>query len=97
MFYFILAIIHILCFIYRYTNYLPEKIEECSYYNRNYQIFAENGYNWSMKHLNNTNSIKCQYYDYSSRESIVPEVCTIFNMSATHIHLHNFISTTYIL
>ncbi|VVC28385.1 Major facilitator superfamily domain,Major facilitator, sugar transporter-like [Cinara cedri] len=57
----------------QYTNYLPEKIEECSYYNRNYQIFAKNGYNWSMQHLNNANLIKCQYYDYSSRESVVSE------------------------
>lgn len=72
--------------MFRYTNDLPENIEECSYYNRNYTIFAQNGYNWSMKHLDNTNLIPCQYYDYSSRESVVTEVRSICNISAIHIY-----------
>lgn len=29
-----------------------------------------------MAHLNNANSIPCQYYGYSQRESVVTEVCT---------------------
>lgn len=62
-------------YIFRLSNNLSQKIEECSYYNRSYSIFAKNGYNWSMENLGNANSIPCQYYDYSNKESIVTEVC----------------------
>lgn len=67
-------IIFNLCF--RYKHDLPEKLEECSYYNQNYSVFAKNGYNWSMNHINNNSSpIPCQYYGYSNKESVVTEVC----------------------
>lgn len=61
--------------IFRLQNVFPQKIEECSYYNRNYSIFAKNGYNWSMENLGSANTIPCQYYSYSNKESIVTEVC----------------------
>lgn len=53
-----------------------KQYEECSYYNQNYTIFAENGYNWSLGHLDNRNinTIPCQTYHYSVRQSVVPEV-----------------------
>ncbi|XP_050521701.1 organic cation transporter protein isoform X3 [Daktulosphaira vitifoliae] len=49
------------------------KIEECNYYNRNYSILAKNGYEWSMKHLENASLIPCQYYNYDKKESITTE------------------------
>jgi hypothetical protein len=54
-----------------FQNYSSKKLEECSYYNRNYSIFAKNGYNWSINNLENANSIPCQDYSYSTRESVV--------------------------
>lgn len=62
------------CF--RHPNSLPKKVEECSYYNRNYSVFAKNGYNWSMEHLDSNDLIPCQYYGYSNRESVITEVNT---------------------
>lgn len=62
-------------YIFRYQNYSSEKIEECSYYNQNYSILAKNGYNWSMNNLDTADSKPCQYYSYSTRESVVTEVC----------------------
>ncbi|XP_028044482.1 organic cation transporter protein-like isoform X1 [Rhopalosiphum maidis] len=56
-----------------YQNYTSKKIEECSYYDRNYSIFAKNGYNWSMNNLETATSKPCQYYRYSSTKSVVSE------------------------
>lgn len=68
-------------FYFRYKNNVSEKIEECSYYDQNYSIFAINGYNWSINHLNKTNTIPCQYYGYDSIESVVAEVYKyVFNI-----------------
>lgn len=50
-----------------------DKIEECTYYNRNYSILAKNGYEWSMKHLESATLIPCQSYDYEKKESITSE------------------------
>jgi len=63
---------------FRYQNNLPDKIEECSYYNRNYSVFSKNGYDWSMQHLDDVDSIPCQYYGYSNRESLITEVYKYF-------------------
>jgi len=63
-----------LIFIFRYQNYTSKKIEECSYYDRNYSIFAKNGYNWSMNNLETATSKPCQYYRYSYTKSVVSEV-----------------------
>ncbi|XP_050060204.1 organic cation transporter protein-like isoform X4 [Aphis gossypii] len=56
-----------------HQNYSSNKIEECSYYDRNYSLFAKNGYNWSMNNLETASSKPCQYYRYSNRESVVTE------------------------
>lgn len=34
-----------------------------------------------MKHLDNVDSIPCQYYGYSHRESVVTEVRIIYHVS----------------
>ncbi|XP_022169796.1 organic cation transporter protein-like [Myzus persicae] len=68
-----------------YQNYSSEKIEECSYYNQNYSILAKNGYNWSMNNLDTADSKPCQYYSYSTRESVVTEwnlVCDDVSMKS---------------
>jgi hypothetical protein len=67
-----------LWFLFRYKHELPKKIEECSYYNRNYSVFAKNGYNWSMQNLDKADLVPCQYYDYSNRGSVVAEVNIYF-------------------
>ncbi|KAF0757358.1 organic cation transporter protein-like isoform X1 [Aphis craccivora] len=56
-----------------HENHSSNKIEECSYYDQNYSIFAKNGYNWSMNNLKTASSKPCQYYKYSNKESVVTE------------------------
>ncbi|XP_001945084.3 organic cation transporter protein [Acyrthosiphon pisum] len=56
-----------------YQNYSSKKLEECSYYNRNYSTFAKNGYNWSMNNLETANLKPCQYYSYSNTDTVVTE------------------------
>ncbi|XP_060873417.1 organic cation transporter protein-like isoform X2 [Metopolophium dirhodum] len=68
-----------------HQKYSSKKLEECSYYNQNYSIFAKNGYNWSMNNLDTADSKPCQYYSYSTRESVVTEwnlVCDDVSMKS---------------
>jgi len=68
-----------LILFFRHENHSSNKIEECSYYDQNYSIFAKNGYNWSMNNLKTASSKPCQYYKYSNKESVVTEVCKHFS------------------
>ncbi|CAI6362935.1 unnamed protein product [Macrosiphum euphorbiae] len=68
-----------------HQKYSSKKLEECTYYNQNYSIFAKNGYNWSMNNLDTADSKPCQYYSYSTRESVVTEwnlVCDNVSMKS---------------
>ena len=78
-------------YTFRYQNYSSKKLEECSYYNQNYSIFAKNGYNWSINNLETANSKPCQYYSYSNTDTVVTEVCKHIFKINTNFFTYNFL------
>lgn len=82
--------------VFRFQND-STKLEECSYYNQNYSMFAKNGYNWSLEHFDGgkTNIIPCQTYKYSKKESVVTEVGTSFFLNGLIYRLNCYVYTQF--